>query len=300
MNASPGRSHAAEWSLVFVCLLWGTTFVLVKNALADVSTVLFLAVRFGAATLILLVSYLLRGGRLTSQGVLPGVAVGVCLFGGYLLQTFGLRYTSPAMSGFLTGLYIVMAPMLAAAVDRRVPRAAESIGIAVAGLGMGLMTLQGTRLALGRGEWLTLGCAFCFAFHLLLLGHYAKRMNTEYLSLLQIAACAAIATLALPWVEPISFRLSPALVLGLVLTSVFATALAFFIQTWAQARTTPTRAAVIFALEPVFAWMTSALVEGEVLSVRAAVGACCIVAGIVLVEVGPSRNASVPAQAISD
>lgn len=284
-----GNWHA-ELSLALVCLFWGSTFVLVKSALDDVSTVLFLTLRFSIAALILAGVYGIRGGRPAAAGLGAGLLTGTLLYAGYLLQTIGLRYTTPSTSGFLTGLYIVMVPVLSAAIYRRAPAASEWLGIACASAGMALLTLRSARFEAGLGELLTLGCAFAFAWHILALGHYSKRMSTDWLSLLQIAACAVIGLLTFWWVEPVVIRWTPALIVALAVTSILATALAFWIQTWAQARTTPTRAALIFSLEPVFAWMTSWVLQGEVLTTRALAGAACILAGIILVELKPSRR----------
>jgi drug/metabolite transporter (DMT)-like permease len=290
MTGSPPKNRAAEMSLALVCLAWGTTFVLVKNALSDISTVLFLAMRFSIATVILAAVYGLRGGRLTTAGLGAGVLTGGLLYSGYLLQTLGLRHTTPATSAFITSLYIVMVPLLAAAIYRKTPGPAEWTGIGFASVGMALLTLSSANFSAGSGELLTLGCAFAFALHILALGHFSKRMSTDWLSLLQIATCGFIGLASFRWVEPVVLHWSRPVVVALAVTSVFATALAFWIQTWAQARTTPTRAALIFSLEPVFAWLTSWLLHGEVLTVRALAGAGCIFAGILLVELKPMRT----------
>lgn len=282
------KRWAPELALALVCLLWGSTFVVVKNALADISTVLFLALRFSAATLLLAAVYLARGGSLKGAGGLgAGLLTGAFLYGGYLFQTLGLHLTTPATSGFITGLYIPIVPLLSAVVYRRLPGRTEWTGIGLATIGMALMTLKSASLEMGKGEFLTVCCAVVFAGHILLLSHFSKRMSTDWLTLQQIAVCAAIALATFWWVEPVSVQWSGAVVFALVLTSVLATALAFWMMTWAQARTSPTRAALIFSLEPVFAWLTSWLVEGEVLTVRAFAGAGCILAGILLVELKP-------------
>jgi drug/metabolite transporter (DMT)-like permease len=284
------RHWQGELGLALVCLIWGATFVVVKNALTDVSTVLFLALRFGFATVFLGALYFARGGRFRHMGGVPaGLFTGVLLYGGYLLQTLGLRHTTPATSGFLTGLYIVLVPLIAASIYRRSPGISEWLGFAVATAGMGHMTLKSASFSVGEGELLTLACAFAFAGHILALSHFSQRMPTDWLALLQIACCAIIALATFWWVEEPFLRWTPTVIVALGVTSVLATALAFWIQTWAQARTTATRAAIIFALEPVFAWMTSFLVEGEVLTGRAISGAILILAGILLVELKPLR-----------
>lgn len=278
----------AELALAFVCLLWGSTFVLVKNALSDISTVLFLAVRFSIASLLLAGVFAVRGGSFRhAGGVSAGLLTGGLLYMGYLLQTMGLHTTTAATSGFITGLYIPIVPLLSAAVLRRLPHPSEWAGIVLASVGMGLMTLRTAGFPVGWGELLTLGCAICFAGHILVLGHFSKQMSTDWLSLQQVAVSALIALGTFWWVEPVMVRWSPTVLMSLGVTSVLATALAFWVQTWAQARTTPTRAAIVFSLEPVFAWLTSWLVEGEVLTTRAMAGAACILAGILFVELKP-------------
>ena len=284
-----GKTWKAELGLASVCLAWGSTFVLVKNALDDVSTVLFLALRFTAAAVLLGGLYAIRGGRVTRKGLGAGLLTGALLYSGYLFQTVGLRWTTPAISGFLTGLYIVLVPLFAAVVYAKSPGLSEWVGVLLAGAGMALMTLRSSELAIGKGELLTVGCAVAFAAHMVALSHYSRDLNTDLLTFLQIATSAAIALGTFWWVEEVQLRWTPALVTALAVTVVFATAIAFWIQTWAQARTSATRAAVIFSLEPVFAWLTSWLVEGEVLTARGLAGAACILAGILAVELKPFR-----------
>jgi drug/metabolite transporter (DMT)-like permease len=279
----------AELGLAFTCLVWGSTFVVVRNALADVSTVLFLAIRFTLAALLLAAIHVARGGSLRQPGYRAGLVTGLLLYTGYLFQTVGLRFTTAAISGFITGLYIVLVPLLAAALYRRQPGLSEWVGVLLATAGMGLLSLQSSRIGVGKGELLTLGCAFAFAAHIMALAHYSPSVSAGWLSTLQVGTGAAVALLTFWWVEPVFLRPSPAVVTAILITSVFATALAFYVQTWAQARTTPTRAALILALEPVFAWLMSWVVEGEVLTARALAGVGCILAGILIVELKPLR-----------
>ena len=280
----PHRS--AEAALAAVCLIWGSTFVLVKNALADISPALFLALRFSIAAAVLAAIYFVRRQPLRPQWR-AGVVTGLFLYAGYLLQTLGLQFTTPAKSGFLTGLYIVLVPLLSAAVYRRAPGFSESLGVALAIVGMGLMTLTSVAFDIARGDLLTIACAFAFAVHIILLGHYAKQMSTEWLTLLQIGTCAVVSLVACGLLEPAMVRWTPSVVVALAVTAVLATAMAFYLQTWGQRHTTATRAALIFSLEPVFAWLTSYLFEHEVFTMQSAAGAACILAGILIVELKP-------------
>jgi drug/metabolite transporter (DMT)-like permease len=283
MKASP---RFAELALAFVCLLWGSTFVLVKNALDDISPSLFLAIRFSIASVLLAIVYTAR--RKPARGVWRGgVWAGIFLYAGYFLQTMGLQFTTASKSGFLTGLYIVLVPLLGAAVYQKAPGIAEWTGISLATVGMGLMTLTSRRLEIGTGDALTLGCAFAFAIHMLLLAHFSRLMQTELLALLQIATCAAISLTTFRFVESPFVRWTPGVVIALAVTSVLATAIAFLLQTWGQQYTSATRAALIFSLEPVFAWLTSYVFEHEVLTRQWLAGAGCILGGILLVELKP-------------
>jgi drug/metabolite transporter (DMT)-like permease len=283
MKASP---RFAELALAFVCLLWGATFVLVKNALDDISPTLFLAIRFSIASVLLALLYLSRREPIR-RGWTGGLLAGLFLYTGYFLQTLGLKYTTASKSGFLTGLYIVLVPLIGAAVYQKVPGLSEWMGVSLATLGMGLMTLTSARFEIGAGDALTIGCAFAFAIHMLLLAHYSRRMQTELLALLQIVTCAVISLTTFRFIECAFVRWTPGVLVALLVTSVLATAVAFLLQTWGQKYTTATRAALIFSLEPVFAWLTSYVVEHEVLTGQSLAGAGCILAGILLVELKP-------------
>jgi drug/metabolite transporter (DMT)-like permease len=141
--------------------------------------------------------------------------------------------------------------------------------------------------AVNRGDWLTLCCAVAFAGHIVALGHYSKRMSFEMLSVVQVATASLLAGSLFWWMETPRLECRPAVVVAVVVTGLLATAVAFTVQTWAQHYTTATRTALIYMLEPVFAWLTSYLLVGEGLSVRAAAGASLILGGVLLVEMRP-------------
>jgi drug/metabolite transporter (DMT)-like permease len=285
------RRWRAELALVLNTIVWGTTFVVVKAALADVSPLLFLALRFSVATLALVVLFrgCWRGARAAGPALAGGLAAGVFLFAGYAFQTFGLRLTTAPKSAFLTGLATVMVPFLALAVYRNRPRAAEVCGVLLATVGMGLMTLEGSSLArVNPGDLLTVCCAVGFAAHIVVLGHYSERAAFEVLSLTQVATAAVLALSLFWWAEKPVVHWRPAVIWAILITGLLATAMAFTLQAWAQRHTTATRTALIYALEPVFAWLTSYWLAGETLSGRAAAGAGLILGGVVLVELKPA------------
>jgi drug/metabolite transporter (DMT)-like permease len=281
----------AELGLLLNALIWGFTFTTVKNALVDASPVLFVAVRFTLAGVALLLLYSRKVDR---RLLLPGSLVGLLLFAGYGFQTAGLRFTTASKSAFITGLAIPMVPLLSSIVYKRRPRPAEVAGVLAATFGMGLMTLQDVHLHLNPGDVLTVLCAAAFAGHIVGLGYFSnwairRGLGFESLAVWQIVTAAVFAFVSFSWLDRLAgvaphWQMSTRLGIALAITGLLATAFAFTLQTWAQRYTTPTRTALIYALEPVFAWAFSWLLTGELLSRRAALGAVLILAGILLVE----------------
>ncbi len=284
----------ADLALLGNTVIWGATFTLVKEAIRNVSPMLFLALRFSLATAVLALFFRFRPRKAASlappgQGARwwPGCLTGSFLFSGYVLQTQGLRFTTAPKSAFLTGLASVMVPLLGALVYRNRPQVSEVVGVLVATAGLGLMTLEGTVGWMSRGDLLTLLGAVGFAAHIVALGHFSEHMSFESLSVLQVGSSAVLALVFCGWVERPHVEWRPVVVCAILITGFLATALAFTVQAWAQQFTTSTRTALIYMLEPVFAWMTSYVLVGENLSGRAAVGAVLILGGVMLVEMKP-------------
>ncbi len=286
------QNQPARWQadsgLAFVALVWGSTFVVVKQAITRISALYFLSLRFTLASLCLLILFLPAFRRLPAvklvAGLRAGFITGLFLWTGYVFQTFGLHYTSAGNSGFLTGLYIVLVPIIGAVFYRQRPSAREVVGLVLAFAGMVIMTLpaSGTAFSINFGDILTIAAAVAFAFHLLILGYFSKRESVEAVALGQIACAALLSTLSLTVERPVA-AWSGAVITAIVLTAVFATALAFAVQTWGQKHTTATRTALIFALEPVFALITAS-VFGEPLRWLSVFGGSLILTGILAVE----------------
>jgi drug/metabolite transporter (DMT)-like permease len=294
-KVEPPASWKVDGSLVAVTLIWGATFVLVKQALADVSTLLFLTLRFSiaAAALALIFRKEFRAPN-ASASLLRGVLAGIFLFGGYVLQTAGLKFTSASKAGFITGLFVPLVPLIGGLVLQKLPQISELVGIVIAFTGMVLLTVQKDILDIGRGDLLEAGCAVAFACHIVVLGRFAPKSNLGLLTVAQIATGALLGAATFWWVEPVRITLTSNVWVALAVTSLLATALAFSVQTWAQRWSSPTRTVLIFSLEPVFAWVTSYLIAGEVLSHRGMAGAALILAGILIVELKPFRATSQP------
>jgi drug/metabolite transporter (DMT)-like permease len=284
-----------------VVAVWGSTFVLVKGALADASPTAFNLARMTLAFLVLVAVYgrSLRRIRLWQVGA--GAVVGLCLAAGYQFQTTGLLYTTPSRSAFITGLVVVLVPLFCVVPALRppgvrAPRWNAFLGAGLAFAGIVLLTAPegglGSGLVSGMnlGDLLTFGCAVAFALHCIALGHVSPRVNFRPLAVLQVGFCAVFMALSLPFAEHVRLSLTPRLVGALLIAAVLATAAAFSIQSWAQSILPPAHTALLLTLEPVFAWITSFLVLGERLAARPAVGAVLILAGIGLTELVPQAH----------
>ncbi|HUR51048.1 MAG TPA: DMT family transporter [Mycobacteriales bacterium] len=275
-------------ALVGVTAIWGSTFVVVKDAVEQVPVTDFLTWRFGIATLLMLLLRPRSVAGLGPAGRRAGVVVGLALGVGYLLQTLGLQHTSAAVSGFITGMFVVLTPLGAALLLRsRVPGSAWA-AVLLATVGLGLLSLHG--FTIGYGELLTLGCAAAFALHIVGLGRWASSYDAFGLAVVQLATTTVLCALvAVP--GGVVVPRTATVWVALAVTSVGATAVAFVVQTWAQAHLEPTRAAVIMTMEPVFSGLFAVLVAGEVLGARTLLGAVLVLAAMLLTELGPRRGA---------
>jgi len=303
MSPIPARSRSlrAHILLIAVVAIWGSTFVIVKSALADVSPLLFNFIRMTLAFLCLALFYRGHFGRMNRRSLLAGAIVGACLAMGYQFQTAGLRLTTPSKSAFITGMVVVLVPLLSAIPalrlrGARTPQWNAWLGALVAFTGIVLLTTPPGSLldfrSIGLGDLLTLGCALGFSLHVLALARLSPRVPFEQLAVLQVGFCAAFMAISLPllehpWMRPSLLHPSARVVVALLVTAVLATATAFTVQSWAQKYLPATHTALILALEPVFAWLTSFLFYGERLGRRGASGALLILAGIALTELIP-------------
>ena len=289
------RSLKAHILLVMVTFFWGATFVIVKNALEDISPLLFNAVRMGLASVIMIP---LSWGALRKAGAgtwRAGALVGFFLFLGYSFQTSGLRFTTPSKSAFLTGLSVVLVPVILAIAWRRTPSNWTSVGVASALVGLYLMTIpsgDGLNLAsMNRGDLLTLGCACSFALQIIFTGRAMRSHSFAAIATIQVFTAAILMFATVP-LQPVHVTWSRQVLWAILLTGTLCTAAAFTIQAWAQQFTPPSHTALIFVLEPVFAGLTSFFMIHERLGVRATLGALLILGGILVSELKGSTPES--------
>jgi drug/metabolite transporter (DMT)-like permease len=291
--------------MLFVAAVWGSTFVLIKGALADATPAAFNLVRMTLAFVLLAIIYH-RSWRGIHRGYLSsGALVGLCLAGGYQFQTIGLVHTTPSKSAFITGLVVVLVPLFSSIPKlrppgARAPRWNAYMGAALAFVGILLLTAPAVRDGIGSilpdfssinfGDALTFGCSISFALHCLALSHVSPRISFQPLALLQVGFCAVFMAISLPFIEHPYIHFTPQLLLALGIAAALVTAAAFSIQSWAQSILPSTHIALLLTMEPVFAWITSFIVTGERLGLRPASGAILILAGIALTELVPQPH----------
>jgi drug/metabolite transporter (DMT)-like permease len=284
------RRAQADLALAVCSLLWGASFVVVKDALGYASVLVFLAVRFTLAALIMIAlrPAALRG--LKKSGFLVGLALGCFMFAGYTFQTAGLLYTTPSKSAFVTGFSVVLVPLLLAIFWRRRLAVWAYLGAASALLGLYFLTVPVSGLShLNRGDLLTLACAAMYALHIIWVGEYGKKHPVAALAITQVTLCGAFAWIAVyvakagNWEMPrLEWRWE--LYVAVTICAVFATAVAYLLQLWAQKYTTASHAAILFTLEPVFAAVFSYFLAGERLAPRSMIGGVFVLVGILLAE----------------
>ncbi|HEX6713770.1 MAG TPA: DMT family transporter [Thermoleophilaceae bacterium] len=283
----------AEVALVGICAIWGVTFTMVQDAIAILPTFAFLAYRFAAATAIVAPVVWRPLRALPRDGWIAGGVMGVFLTGGYIFQTLGLERTSPSDAGFITGMFVVLTPVLGALFlrERVSPLAWAAAGVSA--LGLYLLSGTGGDFTL-RGDGLVLLCAFSLAAHILATGRAARSYDVGALLVIQLGACA-LASLALAIANgDIEAPHGTKVWSALIVTAVFASALGFFVQTYAQQHAPPARTALILASEPAFAGLFGYLLNDDRLTAVAWLGAGLITAAIVAVELLPRWRTTEP------
>ncbi len=279
----------ADAALLGATVVWGTTFVVVRDGLIESSPFVFVALRFTLAAAVLAPFVLARRGLPDARALQAGAIVGGWLFLGFALQTLGLARTEPARAAFLTGLAVVLVPLLLVLLYRKVPTPASLVGVALAAAGLAVMTGWGGG-GLSAGDLLVVGCALAFAFQVIAVDRHAREVGPARLLLVELAVAAALAWPAALLAEtprlPITFEgWRPVLV-----TSLLATLACLLAQNWSQKRIPPTRAGVIFTLEPVCAAIWSYLATGERFGRAAATGSALILAGMLAAELLPGAR----------
>jgi drug/metabolite transporter (DMT)-like permease len=284
----------ADLSLLAITAIWGSSFALMKNVLDYMPSFAYLALRFLIAAAVMVAIFHREFRNLNKKVLLYGCILGLMLFGGMALQVTGLYFTTASNSAFITGLNVIMVPVISALVLRKKPDIASVIGVILAFAGLFFLT-GGLDFRFNIGDFLTLLCALCFALQIIFIDKFTGDQDASLLAVLQIGFAALLYTAV--WLfldfEPIEFKMP--VVTTLLITGVLGTALAFTVQTLVQRMTSPTHTALILTAEPVFGAVFALLIPNsvgvtETLKMSTIAGCALILFGMLVCELKPGMR----------
>lgn len=277
----------ADLLLLSVAIIWGSTFLIVQDATKQTSVYTFLFWRFLLATLLMMLFSLKHLHFMDKKTLLAGFIIGTFLFFGYAFQTFALLYAYSSTVGFITGLNVVIIPFVLFAVFRQKVSFYSCIGAIIAALGLYFLSIN-AQIGINRGEFYAFLCAFMFSFQIVFTGFYTKKYNTYLLVLIQFFTVCIFCFFGVlffgnPILPP---EFSVVFIKAIIITSVFATIFAFFVQTAMQKFVSSTKTAIIFTCEPIAAGIAGYFFANETFTHIQLAGAFLIIAGMLAAEVG--------------
>ena len=272
----------ADFLLVLVAISWGSTFILVQNAIKDIPAFTFLFLRFSLAFLLMLIIFY-KNMDFSKATLKAAVILGIFNFGGYGFQTVALYFSSSSIVAFLTGLFVIFTPLFSFLIFKKNIKKNALLGSIFAIIGLYLLTLSDS-LNIGKGELLAIICALFYALHVTFTDIFSKKYNIFSLVTFQFLTVSILSLLFIPFENIHQIHFSFQAIIAVFITSVIATVFAFFIQTFAQQYTTPTKTAIIFALEPVTAAFLGVL-NGETLTFKQILGGVLVILAMIIAEI---------------
>jgi len=273
----------AEIYLLIIVIIWGSTFALTKNVISMMPPYTFLGFRFLIAVILLVILFWKRLKGMNMMILQKGTLIGIFLFLGYMFQTVGIQYTSATKAGFITGLSVVLVPIISLVTIKEKATKNSIIGVFLATLGLWLLNYTG-KFSFNFGDFLVLLCAFSFAMHITSVGLYSKKLDYVLLVIMQLVTVTVLSFLIAIFAERQAIHFSYSLHIwgAVIFMSVFATALAFYMQNRFQRHSTATKTAIIFSGEPLFSGIFGYIILGEKLGVIAWLGGFCIIFGMIV------------------
>jgi len=273
----------AEIYLLLIVIIWGSTFALTKDVLGSMPPYTFLFFRFAIAVLLLVILFWKRLKGINIMLLRKGSLIGLFLFLGYMFQTVGIQFTSATKAGFITGLSVVLVPIISLVIIKEKPTMTSIIGVLLAALGLWFLNCNGS-FSFNFGDFLVLLCAFSFAMHITSVGLYSKKLDYVLLVIVQLVTVTVLSFLIALIVERPALHLSYTfnIWVAVVFMSVFGTALAFYMQNRFQRHSTATKTAIIFSGEPLFSGIFGYVILGEKLGMIAWLGGFCIILGMII------------------
>ncbi len=270
-------------ALIATTLIWGTSFVVFKSALNDITPLWVLAIRFGGAALIMLLAAIPKLKELDKNYIKGGAIMGLCLAAAYTLQTYGLVYTTPGKNAFLTATYCILVPFLCWLLFKKKPDRYNVSAAVICLVGMGFVCLNDD-LSVNLGDMLTVSCGLFFGLHIIATSHYVECRNVLLLTMLQFAVAGALCLVFAMLFEPRPANIPGSSWVSIAYLTVVCTGVCFFLQTVGQKYTPPSAVAVIMTLESVFGTALSIIMGQENITVKIAFGFCLIFVAIFISE----------------
>jgi drug/metabolite transporter (DMT)-like permease len=273
----------ADLGLLSVTLFWGTTFIVSKIALTEISLLNYLAIRLTIAAFAMnLIAFRFRK-ELKKSTIRDGAIIGIFLFSSYFFQMWGIQYTSASNAGFITGMHVALVPIFSVMFFKDNPQLASVIGVILAFSGLFLLS-GGSLSTLNIGDFLVFICALTVTFHVIFTGKFAPKHNIYLLTAVQLSTTALLSIIFLIFSTNLFIELTLNLFAVLTYLALFGTVFTFLMQTAMQRFTTSTRTALVFAMEPVFAALFAYLIAGETMTILGWIGGILILAGMIVAE----------------
>lgn len=281
------KEFKADISLIFITIFWGSSFPIISLALKEMSPITYLTYRYGISSIIMLFLTRKRLKNIDKNIVIAAFFIGGSLFLGSMTQNTGLLYTSPSKSGFITGLYVVLVPLIIGVWYKRVPDVKVIFGVIFSSIGLYFISVNDA-IVFNLGDTLTLLAAFLFALQILFVDKFARGKDILLLTALEILIVAILGLIVAIPLGKLSFNITPFSIFAILYTSLFCTILAYGIQNKMQPYLNPTHAAIIFLFEPIFSAIFSIFI-GDILSKRALIGAGFILFGMIITTIKKRR-----------
>lgn len=277
------KSLYADLSLLLVAIIWGSGFVVTKNALDHMGPYYLLALRFSLATILFSLVFFKRIKNANIKDIKSGIIVGIFLFGGFATQTVGLNYTTAGKQAFITATNVVMVPFIYWALSKKKPDNYDIFGAILCFVGIGVLSLDGGT-TINYGDFLTLICAVFFALHISSVGYFAKDSDALVLTVVQFATAAVLSIISLLIFEPGPIKMHQETIFPILYLGIISTLIAFLIQNVAQKYTTSTHTAIILSLESVFGSLLSLIFLKEPFTFRFLIGCLAILISVIISE----------------
>lgn len=277
------KSLFADLSLLVVAIIWGSGFVVTKNALDHITPYYLLACRFMISSILMLLVFFKRVKKVKLKDLKAGFIIGIFLFGGFATQTVGLKYTTAGKQAFITGTNVVMVPFIYWGISNKKPDIYEIIAAFLCFIGIGILSIE-KGLKFGYGEFLTFICAIFFALHISAIGYFAKDHDPVLLSIIQMFVAGILSIIFVLIFEPSVESITRDSIFPILYLSIFSTLIAFLIQNVAQKYTSSTHAAIILSLEALFGGIMSLIFLKEPFTLRFLIGSMAIFVSIITTE----------------